>query len=471
MGRSPSLRSAFLFLGTGLSALALVLVAALVVSVVWLSMLSTELRHALDGDRAAMEIQTALHRAARSQELYRDTRELRWKEDFEESEARLERWLDVARRLPKSPEAAESFSRLDATVETLRRDVFVAPFGERSVRLQDFLDAEAASNAFLDVIDREAEAAIQHAESWSRIAIVLAAIGIFAAAVCLPLVSAFTRRLVYLPIIRLRRGLVAHAKDPKERVPVAGPVELQAIGADVNALMDLLAARRAQQLTFLSGVAHDLRNPITALRAAAQLSERKAETEDQRQQAARVLRHVDRMNRLVGDLLDVNRIEAGRFELRPVEGDLRDVVRDTCSLYDGASEIHDVRCTLPGDPVRATFDPTRISQVLGNLVSNGIKYAPEGGPVDVRLSTSEGWAVIEVEDRGLGIPPEEQSFVFEPFRRSKGPAEGIPGVGLGLSVARRLVLAHHGELEFESTPGEGSTFRIRLPLERSGGSP
>lgn len=283
--------------------------------------------------------------------------------------------------------------------------------------------------------------------------------------------SVFTRRLIYLPIVRLRQGLVAHAKDADERVPVAGPAEFRAIGSDVNGLMDLLRARRAQQLTFLSGVAHDLRNPITALRAAAQLSERKAETEDQRQQATRVLRQVDRMNRLVGDLLEVSRIEAGRFELRPTPGDLRDVVHDTCVLYDESSEIHDVRCSLPDEPVVATFDPTRISQVLGNLVSNGIKYSPKGGPVDVRLFASDGWAVIEVEDRGLGIPSEEQAGVFEPFRRSKGPAEGIPGVGIGLSVARRLVNAHHGEIDLASTPGKGSVFRIRLPLERSGERP
>ncbi|HWV37340.1 MAG TPA: HAMP domain-containing sensor histidine kinase [Vulgatibacter sp.] len=467
MGRSPSLRRAFLLLGTLLTILVLALVAALVVTVVRLSTLSAQYRRALDGDRAAWEIQTALFRAARSHELYGDTGEPRWKAEFEESEARLAQWLDFARQLPKSPEASASFSRLDATTEALRHDVLSAAPGTRRVRLQDFLAAEADAVAFLDVIAKEADQVIDDAVSWTRVAIFFAALGVLAAAVSFPLVSTFTRRLIYLPIVRLRKGLAAQAKDHTVRVPVAGPTEFQAIGADVNALMDLIAARRAQQLAFLSGVAHDLRNPLTALRAAAQLSERKAETEGQRRQVARVLRHVDRMNRLVDDLLDVGRLEAGQFELRLVEADLRDVVRDTCDLYDEASEIHEVRCALPAEPVRTRFDPTRIAQVLANVVSNGIKYAPEGGPVDVRLRTEGSWAVIEVQDRGLGIPPEERAFVFEPFRRSTGPAEGIPGVGLGLSVARRLVHAHGGEIEFESEVGEGSTFRIRLPLGRS----
>ncbi len=464
MRRPPSLRNRFLLLGTGLSGLVLLLIAALVISLVWLVLLTTYLRQALSADHAVVEIQFNLFRAARSHELFGETGDPSWQEDARVSGARLDHWLDVVRRLPKSPEATESFARLDSTIGALRRDVLSVHPTKRTARLSDFQEANAVATEFLSVIESEADTTIVNAGRWSRIAIVLAAISVLFALINVVFVSLFARRVIYLPIVRLRRALEAHATDPTKRIPEGGSREIQAIGADVNEMLDRLAAQREQQLTFLAGVAHDLRNPMTALRTAAQLAERRAETEAQRKQVKRLLRQVDRMNRLVDDLLDVSRIEAGRFEIQLEPGDLREVVRDTCALYTDVSEIHEIRCALPDDPVRACFDSTRISQVLGNLVGNAIKYSPAGGPVDVRLSALDRWAILEVSDQGLGIPPQEQATIFEPFRRSSGPAEGIPGVGLGLSVARRLVQAHHGAIELQSAPGEGSTFRVRLPL-------
>ncbi|AKU90813.1 sensor histidine kinase [Vulgatibacter incomptus] len=464
MRRSPSLRNAYLILGAGFSCLALLLTAALVISVVWLAELSANLRRTIGGDRAAMEIEFQLIRAGRSHQIFRETGDPRWKQDADESEARLVEELDRARSLPKSPEAAEAFARLDATVEALRRNVLDAPPGQGVARRRDFLVADADAKNYLDVIEANADTTLDHAEAWSRIAIILAAFTVLVVFLSLALVTLFARRVIYYPIVRLRHGLEGHARDQSIRVPEAGPIEVQAIGADVNRLFDRLAAQRDHQLTFLASVAHDLRNPMTALRTSAQLAERRAETDGQRRQAERLMRQIDRMNRLVEDLLDVSRIEAGRFELDFATTDLREVVRDTCDLYEEVSEIHEVRCSVPDRPVCVSADATRISQVLGNLVSNAIKYSPEGGPVDVRLMTTDRWAILEVEDRGLGIPEEDRAAVFEAFRRSKAAEEGIPGVGLGLSVALRLVRAHHGEIEVESDVGVGSTFRVRLPL-------
>jgi signal transduction histidine kinase len=461
---SRSLRNSFLLLGTGLSCLILLLVTALVLSVSSLATLASQLQRTLRLDRAAIGIQGDLFRSARSHQLFGETGEARWERDAKESEYRLAHWLDVARELPKSPEVAKSFARLDATIEGLRREVLAAPPARRTLRWHEYLDAEAAATAFLDAIEKNSEVPVQHADRWSRIAIVLALASSVAVTLCLASVVGFVRRGIYLPIVRLRRALECHARDPAVRVPVAGAREIQAIGADVNTMIEALAAQREQRLTFLAGVAHDLRNPMTALRTSAQLAERKAETEAQRRQAGLVVRQVDRMNRLVGDLLDVTRIEAGQFELRFAAADLREVVREVCALYGEVSEGHEIRCRLPDEAVRASFDATRISQVLGNLVGNAIKYSPGGGPVDVSLAVREAWAILEVTDAGLGIPARDQASIFDPFRRSSGAAGRIPGVGLGLSVARRLVRAHHGEIEFESAVGEGSTFRVRLPL-------
>jgi len=107
---------------------------------------------------------------------------------------------------------------------------------------------------------------------------------------------------------------------------------------------------------------------------------------------------------------------------------------------------------------------TRLGQILTNLVSNAVKYSPEGGRIRIRLEQEGGRAVVAVSDEGIGIAEEDLQRIFEPFKRSKSPRADIPGVGLGLSVARQLVVAHGGDIEVESRLGEGSTFRVRLPL-------
>jgi signal transduction histidine kinase len=111
--------------------------------------------------------------------------------------------------------------------------------------------------------------------------------------------------------------------------------------------------------------------------------------------------------------------------------------------------------------VRIACDRLRIEQVIGNLVSNAVKYSPSGGRIELGLTLSDGAAVISVVDSGLGIDRERQANLFEPFRRVS--SEAIPGVGLGLFVAKRIVEAHHGRIEVESVSGQGSIFRVRLP--------
>ena len=112
-------------------------------------------------------------------------------------------------------------------------------------------------------------------------------------------------------------------------------------------------------------------------------------------------------------------------------------------------------------------DPTRLTQVLTNLLSNAIKYSPRGGRVWVRLEHSQEEILLSVSDEGVGIPPDEYERIFEPFRRSKGSRAEIPGIGLGLSVSRRIVRAHGGNIEVVSQEGTGSTFRVRLPPQPS----
>ncbi len=114
------------------------------------------------------------------------------------------------------------------------------------------------------------------------------------------------------------------------------------------------------------------------------------------------------------------------------------------------------------------WDAARLERVLANLLANAIKYSPTGGPVEVRLRREDtpagAWAVLEVHDEGLGIPPEDLPHIFERFYRGRNVAATIPGTGLGLFVARQIVAQHGGTITAASTPGQGTTFTVRLPL-------
>jgi two-component system, OmpR family, sensor histidine kinase MtrB len=121
---------------------------------------------------------------------------------------------------------------------------------------------------------------------------------------------------------------------------------------------------------------------------------------------------------------------------------------------------------VPDLPVVVRGDPTRLTQVVTNLLSNAIKYSPRGGRVRVQLARAQDEVMLSVSDEGVGIPPDEYERIFEPFRRSKGSSAEIPGIGLGLSVSRRIVRAHGGDIEVVSQIGAGSTFRVRLPPQR-----
>jgi signal transduction histidine kinase len=220
-------------------------------------------------------------------------------------------------------------------------------------------------------------------------------------------------------------------------------------------------------------VAHDLRNPLSALKATAHLMspQRALPPEDKvREKFALVGRQADRLARMVEDLLDTTRVEAGQLALQVREHDLVELVREAVELHRDVSERHALLLELPPDALRVRCDATRVSQVLNNLLSNALKYSPEGGSVRVRLSQERepeaaGWARVDVQDPGVGIPEAEHESIFEPFRRARASRESIPGVGLGLSVARRIALAHGGSISLRSAPGEGSTFTLRLPLD------
>lgn len=176
----------------------------------------------------------------------------------------------------------------------------------------------------------------------------------------------------------------------------------------------------------------------------------------------RMRRQIGRLERMLNDFVEVSRIDAGELDLRLEHVDLRRIVREVTEQLRHQSD-HELSLELPDGPADVECDPLRFEQIVTNLVSNAQKYSPFRTTVEIALERTEEGAVLRVADRGIGIAPEDQAAVFEPFRRAGPSKRNVAGSGLGLFVVKRLVEAHGGRIWLESAPGAGSTFRVLLP--------
>jgi two-component system sensor histidine kinase MtrB len=254
--------------------------------------------------------------------------------------------------------------------------------------------------------------------------------------------------------------------DLNARAPEIGMQELRRIAQQFNEMSAALARQRENQLAFLTSVAHDLRNPIGALKMSTAIVDptRPLPQENRvREIMAVVRRQIDHLNRMIEDLLDAYRIESGNLELRPQELDAREIARDAFELFRNVSSVHDLSIEVPDSAVPVRCDASRMNQVLNNLLSNAIKYSPHGGSIHIRLERIDEDVVMEVSDTGIGIPAEDIPHIFEPFRRARLSSRDFPGVGLGLHVVQRIVEAHRGRIEVKSRIGEGATFKVWIP--------
>lgn len=245
---------------------------------------------------------------------------------------------------------------------------------------------------------------------------------------------------------------------------------------------DLRASIRAEieheKDEFISIVSHELKTPLTPLKTVAQLlrmrirraraGERPLDMDGLDRNLATIERQVDRMDRLVTDLLEVSRVGRGRFELQRVSFDLAPLVRDVVQRWTEAT-AEDGRHRLDVDTppsLAVTADRQRVEQVLMNLVGNAIKFSPHGGEVTVRLEESDGSAVVTVSDQGIGIPAHEIATLGRaPFERGKR-AEGYAGVGVGLYLSRLIAEGHGGRIGLASDGDDkGTAVTFVVPRE------
>jgi len=249
----------------------------------------------------------------------------------------------------------------------------------------------------------------------------------------------------------------------------------QTARAEAESARQLLAAQndRLRELDklkdeFISLVSHELRTPLTSIRGYVELMQEDGELNgDQRRYVGIVDRNSARLLDLVSDLLFLAQVDAGKltFELRPVDLDV--IVAECIEASQPTAQAKEIELVANAErlPVPLQGDPTRLAQVLDNLVSNALKFTPAGGRVEVRLSAADGVALLEVQDTGLGLAEDEQHQLFERFFRSSRASENaIPGTGLGLAIAKAIVERHGGRIELESAVNVGTTVRVSLPL-------
>jgi signal transduction histidine kinase len=341
--------------------------------------------------------------------------------------------------------------------------------------------------SFLTAENAIASARAQSAEQRSRRAIRLAALGLVACVLLVILFGVYLARSTARPI----RGVATAATrlaggDLSVRLPEKGPGEVGALTAAFNRMAENLehgrrelesqneklreSERRKSELVRI--VSHELRTPLASILGfTALLLKRDIGPEDTRRYLEIIDSEGRRLSGLLNDFLDAERLDEGHLHLTPELIDMASVVSDQVRLFEGQSQKHKLDLEVSETPLPVHGDPNRLAQVIGNLLSNAIKYSPEGGTVEVVAKRDNGHVKVSVRDEGLGIPEDLQERVFAKFFRGDASASGIPGSGLGLTIARSVVEAHGGQMSFESARGEGSVFSVELPIAADDGMP
>jgi two-component system sensor histidine kinase KdpD len=228
---------------------------------------------------------------------------------------------------------------------------------------------------------------------------------------------------------------------------------------------EVLQATEQLQAALLNSISHDLRTPLVSITGALSSLEgdgdsmpetyRKSLIENAREEA-------ERLNRLVGDLLDMTRLEAGAMKVRLQPSDVQDVIGSALTQLEQRLDRRQVQVRVPDDLPSVPLDFALVSQVLVNLLDNALKYSPPESPIEVEARLRGAFLEIEIADRGTGIPPEDLTRIFDKFYRVRHPGS-VSGTGLGLSICKGIVEAHRGFIVAENRPGGGSAITVALP--------
>jgi len=230
---------------------------------------------------------------------------------------------------------------------------------------------------------------------------------------------------------------------------------------------ELLQATEKLQTALLNSISHDLRTPLVSVTGALSSLAQGGPAMDaaiRQSLIATALEEAERMNRLVGNLLNMTRLEAGALQVVKQPGDVQDAIGTALEGLGERLDERQISVSVPENLPLVPMDFVLIVQVLANLIDNSLKYSPSGSPIDVHAYQTDGEICVQVSDRGMGIPADDLARIFDKFYRVQRP-ESITGTGLGLSISKGIVEAHHGRIWAEDRPGGGAALAFTLPLE------
>jgi signal transduction histidine kinase len=242
----------------------------------------------------------------------------------------------------------------------------------------------------------------------------------------------------------------------------AGVERLQQVGDRIGGF---LRRRGRRPHDVVSIVSHDLRNPLGVVMMNADLLARKAEVDPDRvkRRGELIRRAAERMHRLVNDLLDQCRIDAGTFHVNLTEQPIDRILAEAAEQAQDLASVKEIGILVRAVSGRMRCDRDRIHQVLGNLLGNAIKFTPDSGHIELSAQIDGGRVLMSVRDDGPGISSDELPHLFEPFWKGRSGRSRAEGAGLGLSIARAIVESHGGQIWVESAPDRGSTFCFAIP--------
>jgi signal transduction histidine kinase len=278
-----------------------------------------------------------------------------------------------------------------------------------------------------------------------------------------------TRSLIGVPLITKSKMIgVLEVVNKREGEFTDEDMEvLTALGA--HAAVAIENTRLFQQSDLIADLIHELRTPLASLSAAAFLMQRVEMSTNQRNELAQILSsETQRLNELTSAFLDLARLESGRVVFKMEFFALQPLLEESADVMKGKVIENRINLKIqPPEPMPLIqADREKIKQVLLNLISNSIKYNHPDGHVDISAQCDEQWAILRVADDGIGIPPEALPFLFTKFYRVAGTESMVGGSGLGLSICKRIIESHHGQIKAFSQPGKGSTFTVYLPLHQ-----
>ncbi len=320
-------------------------------------------------------------------------------------------------------------------------------------------------------------ASINQASRWLLIIVViemtLALVG-----TCLIGWSMVSRALNRIDNITEAASSIVNTDDLKKRIPATGPNdEIGRLTSVFNHMLDRIEHMFGVQQRFVADVSHELRTPLTAIRGHLDLIKRYGADPES---LDALESEVTRMSRLVTDLLMLAKADYGGLTLTLVSVDLDDLVTEVYREARILAKDRDLKVSVRDfEPVRIEGDHDRLKQLMLNLITNAIKFTPDGGEITINLRRTAADAVLEVSDTGIGICLDDQKHVFDRFfqsdlsraRSDSGDLGANDGVGLGLSIARWIAEAHGGHIFVRSDPGQGATFTVTIPHQMSGNSP